>query len=173
VELGADFVLAPVDVDERSLPGEYPVAYARRVAAAKARAAYASSPGSWVLAADTIVEVDGFILGKPTGIDGARAMLWRLSGRAHRVLTAVALLSPGGSLDLDEVVTSQVRFRRLAHAEIEAYLATGEPFDKAGAYAVQGLGGRFVEAVEGCFSSVVGLPVELVSAALRARGLLP
>jgi septum formation protein len=162
-----------VDVDERSLPGEHPAAYARRVATAKARAAHASSPGSWVLAADTIVEVDGCMLGKPAGIDSARAMLWRLSGRTHRVLTGVALLTPRGALDLDDVVTSQVRFRRLRHPEIEAYLATGEPFDKAGAYAVQGLGGRFVEAVEGSFSSVVGLPVELVSAALRARGLLP
>ncbi len=162
----------PVDVDERSLPGEPPVAYARRVATAKAHAAHERQPGTWVLAADTVVEIDGSLLGKPTDVDAAREMLWRLSGRTHRVLTGVVLLAPDGSPDIDEVVVSHVRFRELARPEVEAYLATGEPFDKAGAYAVQGLGGRFVVGVEGSRSSVIGLPAELVGEALRARGLL-
>jgi len=138
----------------------------------KAQAARGAWPGAWLLAADTVVEIDGHILGKPENQAVARHMLSRLSGRGHRVLTAVTLVGPDETVHLDEVVTSHVRFRRIDAHEIEAYVATGEPLDKAGAYAVQGLGGRFVESVEGSFSSVVGLPMEVVRAALADHDLL-
>jgi septum formation protein len=129
-------------------------------------------PGRWLLAADTVVEIDGDILGKPADTAAARQMLSRLSGRNHRVLTAVILLAPDDTVQLDEVVTSRVRFREIEPREIDAYVATAEPFDKAGAYAVQGMGGAFVESIDGSYTSVVGLPLELVREALTAHGLL-
>jgi len=171
-ELGAAFTATAVLVDERPLPGEEAADYVRRVATMKARAARKSHAESWILAADTTVEIDGLILGKPRDAAVARAMLARLSGRTHRVLTAVVLLAPGGGVEVDEVVTSLVRFRRLAASEIESYVATPEPFDKAGGYGVQGLARRFVEDVVGSYTTVVGLPMELVESALRCRGLL-
>jgi septum formation protein len=171
-EIGARFEAFGLDIDERPIPGEEATVYARRVAGAKARAAVPLRPGKWILGADTVVEIDGAILGKPPDAAAARDMLSRLSGRTHRVITAVTLIGPDGVTQLDEAVVSQVRFKHLAAQEIDAYLLTGEPFDKAGAYAVQGLGGRHVESVEGSYSSVVGLPLELVKEALIKRGLL-
>ncbi len=170
--LTTNFGVLPVDVDEDPQDGEAALAYTRRVAMDKARAARRLHPGAWILAADTIVEIDGSILGKPAGAAAAAAMLRRLSGRAHRVHTAVILVGPDGAARVDEVVTSRVRFRVLSAEEIDGYVATEEPHDKAGAYAVQGAGGRFVEAVEGSFSNVIGLPLELVGRALRAHALM-
>jgi septum formation protein len=171
-DLGATFTATAVSVDESTRPGEQAPDYVRRVAMRKARAAHRAHADSWILAADTTVEVDGFILGKPPDVAAARAMLARLSGRTHRVLTAVVLLAPGGRIEVDEVVTTQVRFRRLAEPEIDSYVATPEPFDKAGGYGVQGEARRFVEDVTGSYTAVVGLPMELVESALRSRGLL-
>jgi septum formation protein len=171
-DLGVTFTATAVRVDESARPGEQAPGYVQRVAMRKARAAYRSHAKAWILAADTTVEVDGFILGKPPDAAAARAMLTRLSGRTHRVLTAVVLLAPGGRVEVDEVVTAQVRFRRLAEQEIESYVTTPEPFDKAGAYGVQGEARRFVEDVTGSYTAVVGLPMELVESALRSRGLL-
>jgi septum formation protein len=156
-QLGLDFAVAGPDVDETPLPGERPVDLVRRLAVAKAVAV----DGDPVLAADTVVDVDGEILGKPADADDARRMLRRLSGRSHRVHTAVALRS-GERVEV-EVVTTIVTFVPLQPAVIEWYVGTGEPLDKAGAYAVQGAGGVFVERVRGSVSNVVGLPLTTVA----------
>ena len=147
------FKVRPVDLDESPLPGEAPRDYVLRLAVEKA----AAGPGELVLAADTTVVVDGGILGKPLDDEDARRMLRLLSGREHSVLTGVALRGPSGSAaEVDETL---VRFAPLSEAEIDWYVATGEPRDKAGAYAIQGLGSLFVEAVGGSWSNVVGLPI--------------
>jgi septum formation protein len=171
-ELGVTFDVVASPVDERPSPGEAAAPYAQRMARAKAAAGRAQRPAAWILAADTVVEIDGCILGKPPDHDAARAMLALLSGRTHHVLTAVVLLDQGGEALLDRVVVSHVHFDPLSPTEIEAYIATGEPFDKAGAYAVQGIGSRHVARVDGSYTCVVGLPMELVSDTLRANGLL-
>jgi septum formation protein len=162
--LGIPFrVVAPAGVDETPLGGESPCELARRLAVEKAR----SVDGDPVLAADTVVEVDGDILGKPADADDARRMLQCLSGRTHLVHTGVAVRS-AASLEVD-VVTTSVRFVPLTPEAIEWYLATAEPFDKAGAYAVQGAGGVFVDCVEGSVSNVIGLPLHTVVRMLGTR----
>jgi septum formation protein len=161
-------VMAP-DVDEAARPGEAPAAYVRRVAAAKAAAVARRAPGRWVLAADTVVEIDGDILGKPDGADAARAVLERLSGRVHRVLTAFALRAPDGGELVREVVTD-VSFRLIGDDELAAYVRAGEWQDKAGGYAAQGIAGAFVAAVRGSFSNVVGLPLADVLEELARAG---
>lgn len=169
--LGVGFEVYPVHADESPLPGEAPADLALRLARDKARAARrALGAGPPVLAADTVVALDGQVFGKPADAAEAAAMLAALSGRAHRVYTAVSLAADGR--EDDAVSESLVRFRPLSAAEIEAYVATGEPMDKAGAYAVQGLGGIFVEHLEGSYSGVVGLPL-FETAALLARAGLP
>jgi septum formation protein len=165
--LGIPFhVVAPAGVDETPLDGESPGEVARRLAVEKAQSVNADP----VLAADTVVEVDGDILGKPVDADDARRMLQRLSGRTHLVHTGVAVRS-GEQIEV-EVVTTSVRFAPLTPEAIEWYLDTGEPFDKAGAYAIQGAGGAFVEGVEGSVSNVVGLPLANVVAML-GTGVFP
>ena len=146
------FTVRPADVDESLRPGEPPRDYVLRLASEKA-----SLPGELVLAADTVVVVDGEILGKPRDDEDARRMLRLLSGREHTVLTGVALRD--AAAQAAEVDETRVRFAALSDAEIDWYVATGEPRDKAGAYAIQGLGSLFVEAVEGSYSNVVGLPI--------------
>ncbi|MFP5286659.1 MAG: Maf family protein [Thermoanaerobaculia bacterium] len=153
--LGVRFTVRPVDLDESPLPGESPRDYVHRLAFEKAAAQ--SGPGELVLAADTTVVVDGEILGKPLDDEDARRMLRRLSGREHSVLTGIALRGPHG--EAAEVDETLVRFAPLSEAEIDWYVATGEPRDKAGAYAIQGLGSLFVESVVGSWSNVVDLPV--------------
>jgi len=165
-------VMSP-DADETALAGEEPVAYARRVAAAKAAAVAARAPGRWVLAADTVVEIDGDILGKADGAAGAHAMLSRLSGRTHRVVTAFALWTPAGDQILRDVTTDVV-FRALTADEIAAYVRSGEWQNKAGAYAAQGIAGAFVTALRGSFSNVVGLPLsDVLEELARAGGPAP
>jgi septum formation protein len=149
--LGVRFKVRPVDLDESPLPSEAPRDYVLRLAVEKAAARV--EPGELVLAADTTVVVDGEILGKPRDDDDARRMLRLLAGREHAVLTGIAL---GKVAEVDETL---VRFAPLSEAEIDWYVSTGEPRDKAGAYAIQGLGSLFVEAVEGSYSNVVGLPI--------------
>jgi septum formation protein len=165
---GYVFDVAPADVDESALPGETPEAYVLRVAAAKARAALQSFPGCAVLAADTTVVVDGDMLGKPSSDEDAARMLARLSGRTHEVMTGAVVAVAGR--ESATVVSTAVRFVPMSPADIAWYVATGEPADKAGAYAVQGLGGRFVEAVEGSYSNVVGLPLVEVGRLLEDLG---
>jgi septum formation protein len=155
-QLGVTFAVVVPDVDESPLPGERPVGLVRRLAAAKAVAV----EGDPVLAADTVVDVDGEILGKPVDADDARRMLRRLSGRSHRVHTGVAVRS-GARLEL-EVATTIVTFVPLQSAVIEWYVRTGEPLDKAGAYAFQGGAGRFVTELDGDADTVIGLPLALL-----------
>jgi septum formation protein len=160
-QLGLAFDVVPAEVDETPQPGERPLALVRRLAAAKALAV----DGEPVLGADTIVEVDGEILGKPTDETDARRMLRRLSARSHRVHTGVAVRC-GDRVEVQSVTTI-VTFVPLLPSAIDWYLGTGEPFDKAGAYAIQGAGGVFVEAVRGSVSNVVGLPLTTVAAMLH------
>jgi septum formation protein len=143
------------------------------VALAKARAVAAALPPDAVaLGADTEVVLEGRLLGKPAGPEQARAMLRALRGRTHEVVTGVALVEGGPGRSATAAVTSRVTMARYAEADIEAYVQTGEPFDKAGGYAVQGLGGRLVARVEGCYSNVVGLPVETTRRLLASWHLL-
>jgi septum formation protein len=164
----------PANADESVRPGETPEAYVRRVARDKAEAV-AVAPGELVLAADTAVVLEGTILGKPSDAGDARRMLRALSGRTHVVLTAVHARSapPGGGplAEGSEMVSTTVRFRPLADPEIDWYVATGEPLDKAGAYAVQGIGGALVLGVAGSVSNVVGLPLAETLALLTRLGL--
>jgi septum formation protein len=170
-EAGYAFDVDPAHVDESALAGEPPRAYVLRVAADKARAVAARHPEDLVLAADTTVVVDGEMLGKPIDDEDARGMLRKLSGRTHDVLTGVVLAGQG--LASSDVVVTQVRFRPLTAGEMDWYVASGEPHDKAGAYGVQGLAARFVVSVEGSYSNVVGLPVGAVLVLLAAGGVAP
>ena len=164
--LGIPFDVAAADVDETILPGESGREAAIRLARAKAAAAASLRPDAWVLAADTLVLIDGMVLGKPRDDAEAAEMLGRLSGRDHVVVTGVSLLRSGGP-EVATLEESRVRIAPLDQEEIRWYVATGEPRDKAGAYAVQGLGARFVEGVEGSFSNVMGLPARSVYRLLR------
>lgn len=163
---GLDFDVQPADVDETLLPGEAPEAYCLRLARAKAEAVAPAAAGRVVVAADTIVVVGEDIFGKPLDQPDARRMLEALSGRRHEVLTGVAVLAPRRSMAmaLDRTV---VEFSPMTAGEIGWYVANGEPMDKAGAYAIQGLASRFVARVEGAYSTVVGLPVATVYRLLR------
>jgi septum formation protein len=171
-DLGVRFDVVASDVPEIPAPGEPPAAFACRAAREKAADVARRSPDAFVLAADTVVTLDGAVFGKPADRADARRMLHALSGRTHEVLTAVALADPAGRID-ELLVRSEVEFRALTAADIDAYLASDEPYDKAGAYAVQGSAQRFVLQVRGSYSNVVGLPVDEVRALLRRRRLLP
>jgi septum formation protein len=172
-QLGLPFVVMPADIDERHGPEEPPNAYVKRMAYAKAWHWAQHNPMAFVLGADTIVTIDGRILGKPQDVTEARAMLQQLSGRAHTVLTGLALLQHHQAFTRIDSVRTTVRFRPLAAADIDAYVATSEPFDKAGGYAIQGHGSRFVDAFDGCYTNVVGLPIRRTAALLRAAGFTP
>lgn len=167
---GIAFRVEPADVDESRIAGESPWEHVLRLAEAKATAIEAG-PGEIVLGADTAVVVDEEILGKPEDSEAAAWMLRKLSGREHAVLTGVCLRR-GAELRRD-VESTRVRFAELTEREIEEYVASGEPLDKAGGYAIQGLASKFVERIEGCYFNVVGLPVALVYRRLKemlARG---
>ncbi|MEM1025131.1 MAG: Maf family protein [Myxococcota bacterium] len=166
-QLGLSPQIVPSDVDESVEDGEAPVIYAQRVAWAKAEACVSSLP---VLASDTVVALDGRSLGKAEGVDAARAMLQALSGRTHYVHTAVVVR---GLESASTVVTAEVSFRSLGRFEVERYLETDEPWDKAGAYGIQGLGGAFVEHIEGSYSGVVGLPITETLRLLALNGVHP
>jgi len=167
--IGVSFAVLPADVDETPLAGEDPVAYASRAARDKALEVAASHPGRLVLGADTVVEVDQEILGKPASADDAASMLRRLSGRSHVVHTALALVTDSTAHEV--VDSARVQFVDLTDEMIRWYVATGEPMDKAGAYAIQGLGGLLVAGVEGSPHTVVGLPVHRLPELFAAHGL--
>ncbi len=162
-QLGLSFDLLVTDIDESLQSGELADAYVCRLARDKARAALGQMPErrAPVLGADTTVVVDRHILGKPADRETAAAMLRRLSGRDHDVLTAVALVDADGDVQREAVAVSRtvVTFRALSDAEIDGYWATGEPCDKAGGYAIQGFGAIFIEAIHGSYSGVMGLPL--------------
>ncbi|RIL03481.1 MAG: hypothetical protein DCC71_15175 [Proteobacteria bacterium] len=171
---GIAFEVMPADIAEDAQPGEAPHALAERLAREKAQAVAArvgAPPRRLVLGADTIVVLDGEVLGKPDDAEHAVRLLGRLVGREHVVLTGVALVASDGSgLAETRVVTSRVAMRPASEAEIRAYVATGEPLDKAGAYAAQGEGRRFILRIEGSESNVIGLPIDETLAMLRAVG---
>ena len=158
-QIGVSFRVLPSSVDESVLPAEQPEHYVERLARAKAMAGRALLPVDadvLVLGADTSVVLDGRILGKPEDRDDARQMLQALSGREHQVLTAIALAGREGCAA--RLVVSRVTFRAITPTEVQAYWATGEPVDKAGGYAVQGLAAIFIKQLQGSYSAVVGLP---------------
>jgi septum formation protein len=196
---GIDFDVIHADVDESVLPGETPEQHVRRLADAKARAVLAKAGARPVLGADTVVVVDGQILGKPRNDGDARRMLRLLSGRQHVVMTGVCLLNSAGPAKAGhdeqggspakaahyeqrggpaeaghyvQVTVTTVEFAVLTDAEIDEYVASGEPADKAGAYAVQGRASRFVTRIDGSYSNVVGLPVDVVYRLCKLAGLL-
>jgi septum formation protein len=164
---GYRFEVVPADVDESPLADESPGTYALRVAHDKAAAASARclESSDVILAADTVVVADGRILGKPRNSDDARRMLRLLADGVHDVVTAVVVKGPAG--ECAEVVTTRVRFLPLEDAEIEWYVASGEPEGKAGAYAIQGRAAMFIDRIEGSWSNVVGLPLATASRLLK------
>ena len=165
---GLDPVVMPADVDETPAEGEDPVALVVRLARDKA-CAIRPPAGAWVLGADTTVIVDGKVLGKPADAREAVEMLAQLSGRAHRVSTAVAVRAPDGGL-VETVATTEITMAPLSDAAIAAYVETGEPLDKAGAYGIQGRAAAFVSRVNGSWTNVVGLPLVETLALLRGAG---
>ena len=165
VTAGIPFTIRVHEVEEILSPGETPEAYARRLARAKADASW-ENRNEIVLGADTIVVLEPDVLEKPRDDADARAMLKRLSGREHMVITGICLRHPRG-VEVDSVATS-VRFAPLSDAEVDAYVATGEPLDKAGAYAIQGLASKFVERIDGCYFNVIGLPLSHVYRYLKS-----
>ena len=157
---GIAFTVVPAHVPEQPGAGEPPLAYAQRLARDKARAVFAHNPDNVVLGADTVVVVDEHLLEKPRDEQDAARMLRLLSGRTHQVITGVCVLAPGH--EQTEAEVTEVRFSDLSNEEIDAYIATHEPMDKAGAYAIQGIASRWVERIDGCYFNVVGLPVPRV-----------
>lgn len=164
---GVPFVVRSRPVVEVRAPGESPKEYVRRLARAKADGAW-ERDGEVVLGADTVVVLDEQVLEKPADAADARAMLRRLSGRVHTVITGICLRY-GGGIIVDDTSTL-VRFVTLDESEIDKYVASGEPMDKAGAYAIQGLASKFVDRVEGCYFNVMGLPLALVYRHLKTLG---
>lgn len=160
--LGVTFDVLPADIDETELPGEGPATYVRRLALEKAATIAARHPEALVIAADTTVDLDGRILGKPDDADHVRAMLRDLSGRTHRVHTGVCVRV--GDHIASDVSSSEVRMIAISEPMIDWYIGTGEPFDKAGAYGLQGAAAVFVSAVQGSVSAVIGLPMHVVVA---------
>jgi septum formation protein len=169
-QIGLSFSVAPADVDESVLPGESPDSYTVRVALDKARIAAERAGEGIVIAADTIVVAGDAILGKPSGPADARRMLSVLSGRGHEVITGLAVVDAATGRFTVRTSATQVWFRQLSDREIEGYVATGEPLDKAGAYGIQERGALLVERIEGCYSNVVGLPLSLLGEMLREFG---
>jgi septum formation protein len=165
LQAGIPFTVRLAAVDETPLAGERPEDYVQRLAEAKALAVCAA-PDETVLGADTTVVVDGEMLGKPLDSADARRMLAALAGRRHHVLTGICLRR--GSQTVRDCATTAVWFAPMSDGEIDAYAASGEPLDKAGAYGIQGLASKFIERIEGCYFNVVGLPVALVYKHLRA-----
>ena len=167
---GIPFEVLAADIDETPHANESPANYVERLAIDKALAVLALRPGAWVLGADTTVTIDGEILGKPVDEQDATRMLRLLRGRAHDVHTGVSLVSAAGIKSAVE--TTRVWFAPMTDEDIQWYVATGEPVDRAGAYAIQGFASRFIPRIEGSYSNVVGLPVALVSSIL-SEGLTP
>ncbi len=159
------FAVDPAHVPEQPIPGELPLDYAQRLAREKALAVYTRHRDEAVVGADTVVVVDAHLLEKPSDADDAARMLRLLSGRTHQVITGVCLLAPG--FERAEAELTQVTFAEVSDEEIAAYIRTGEPMDKAGAYGIQGVASRWVTSIQGDYFNVVGLPVARVYRLLR------
>jgi septum formation protein len=168
---GLPFSVLSSAVDESPYPGETPAALVQRLANAKADLVTARAVGpAIILAADTVVVLDDKILGKPTSIEDARHMLQQLSGRTHSVLTGVALVRLPDGERRQFIESTLVHFRLITNEDLSSYLATEEPYDKAGAYAIQGMAGRYIPRIEGCYFNVVGLPLSRVLTELKTLG---
>jgi septum formation protein len=170
-QIGVPFSVCPADVDERILPGEKAEAYALRVALDKARAAAKIAGKGIVIGADTIVVLGSDILGKPADARDAERMLSLLSGKMHAVITGLALVDAATGEQWSAAAITRVWFRELSPSEVTAYVATGEPMDKAGAYGIQEKGALLVRKIEGCYFNVVGLPLSLLGDMLRELGM--
>lgn len=172
--LGLDFTVLVADIDESFRPGEKPAVFVERLAREKAEAVGTEAGDAWVLAADTVVVIDDHILGKPRDAAEAGRMLLRLGGRAHQVWTGFCLYRQGEGVAASRAVCTEVRFMPLTPAVCAAYVRTGEPMDKAGAYGIQGKGCFLVEEVRGSYTNVVGLPLaEVIEEMLRLAIIAP
>lgn len=171
-ELGIECTLHAPDIDETILPGERPAAVVSRLSREKALAAQREQPDSWILAADTIVVFEGEILGKPRDEKEAYRFLTKIQGSVHEVYGGFHLLSPTLEESVTQVSISEVTLRPLSHDLIERYIQTGEPMDKAGAYAVQGIGSSFIERVSGSYTNVVGLDLTKCLESLFAHSII-
>ncbi|HSC45524.1 MAG TPA: Maf family protein [Candidatus Acidoferrum sp.] len=170
-DAGIAFSVLSSAVDETPLPGETAQDLVRRLAASKAELVAARAIGpAIVIAADTVVALDGAILGKPRTSEDARQMLEKLSGRTHSVITGVALIRLPDAERREFTDITQVHFSSLSNEEILKYLSSGEPFDKAGSYGIQGIAGRFIPRIDGCYFNVVGLPLARLCRELTALG---
>ncbi len=170
-QMNLPFHVEPSDVDEKETGGQ-PTEICRRLAEKKAIRVHSLAGPSWILGADTVVVIKNRILGKPQDNAEAREMLRLLSGVEHSVVTGFCILSPSGKIAHSEAVSTAVRFKGLEKEEIEAYISTGEPFGKAGGYAIQGVGSFMVESISGSYANVVGLPICAVIKALIRVGAL-
>lgn len=169
-QAGLTFTVIPGTFDESTVPLSSPSAYVGQLAAAKALDIARRYPTSWVIGADTIVAIDGRVLGKPASDAHAREMLRRLSGRTHQVYTGYCICRHAENRFYADTVKTEVRFKDLTDAEIAWYIRTREPFDKAGAYAIQGLGTFLVKSINGSYTNVVGLPVcEVIEILIREK----
>ena len=167
-----DFEIIPSDIDEKALDGEAPEDHVLRLSREKALAVSRAHPGRWVLGADTVVVIDGNMLGKPSTPVEAKRMLGMLSGREHTVITGFALVKEGDGVIENGAVRSGVLFKDITQDEMEWYTATGEPYDKAGGYAVQGKASFFIREIHGSYTNVIGLPLSEVVTAMERAGAL-
>lgn len=170
--LGLGFVTAPAEIDETPFPAELPADFARRMAFTKARTVAATHPDSWILGADTVVTLAGKILGKPRDRSDALALLHQLSGQTHQVISGICLCAKNNKVEHTEADTTAVTFNAANHSLLEAYVATGEPMDKAGAYGIQGSGSVLVRRIDGSCANVIGLPIDRVIALLLHHGVI-
>ena len=171
-QVGLNFKVVPSSVDETCIPQSKPSSYVKALAEAKAGDISTKYPDCWVIGADTIVLIDDTILGKPSSRKDAQRMLHRLSDRTHQVLTGYAICCRAKNRRFSETIKTEVLFKKLSDAEINWYINTEEPFDKAGAYAIQGLGTFLVRSISGSYTNVVGLPVCEVIEHLISEGVI-
>lgn len=171
-QAGLEFSIIPSEVDEDSIPLSEPFDYVKTLAEIKAEDIAKNHPDNWVLGADTIVLIDGEILGKPRSKDDALKMLQKLNGKTHQVYTGFSLINKNRDRKISNTITTDVLFKELSDHEIEWYINTPEPFDKAGSYAIQGLGTFLVKSIKGSYTNVVGLPVCEVIEALLAENII-
>jgi septum formation protein len=171
-DLGLAFTCLPADIDEMPLPGEKPEAFARRMAQEKAAAIAAQHPASWILGADTVVALADEIIGKPKDAADALAILRRLQGRSHQVITGLALVCQAEDCVETLAESSEVTFAAFSDEALAAYVRTGEPLDKAGAYGIQGKGAFLVRSVHGSCANVIGLPVSSCVSLLLWRSII-
>lgn len=173
--IGLDFTVEPSSVEEPAFDGGGPAGYAEKLAYLKAKdvAERYRGKAKLVIGADTIVLIDGEVLGKPASVREAEAMLKKLSGRTHEVITGVAVIDAATGAEEIDSSRTLVTFRPMTVAEIRRYVATGEPMDKAGAYGIQGLGAINITRIEGCYFNVVGLPLPTLAGMLKKFGINP